>query len=245
MLNLNTKNWHVYYNGQNYGPYTKEQLRELVKTGRLKPNYHVWTEGMTDWVKAEQIKGLFSISTTSASSGEKKAGKLLMVTAMLVGVLIVFGGAYFGLGLWAPSLLGESEDNGTNNVKEYEAKEVLLEPEENIPNDYRKDTTVNDINIIEEVEPDYELVKDALFIYMFDVLKHDNFYLLSKAELEDYGLDLFFDKYGDSLVYVYDFEKTGDNITVHMGEPFSDFLFSLVVEWNHEREKWVVKRYLD
>ena len=51
--------WYVSIKGESQGPYADAQLRELVSTGRLGPSDLVWRDGMTEWVGAGKIKGLF------------------------------------------------------------------------------------------------------------------------------------------------------------------------------------------
>jgi hypothetical protein len=52
--------WHVSVDGAQRGPLTSEQVRSLVSSGRLKPTDHVWRSGMSDWVVASSVQGLFS-----------------------------------------------------------------------------------------------------------------------------------------------------------------------------------------
>jgi len=52
-------NWYYGRKGQQHGPITEAQLRQLVVSGQLQPTDVVWKKGMAQWVKANQIKGLF------------------------------------------------------------------------------------------------------------------------------------------------------------------------------------------
>ncbi|MCS7021430.1 MAG: GYF domain-containing protein [Gemmataceae bacterium] len=54
--------WFVNRNGNQEGPLTSAQLKQLVDRGELRPNDLVWKEGMSNWVPARQIKGLFPSS---------------------------------------------------------------------------------------------------------------------------------------------------------------------------------------
>ena len=51
--------WHLLQDGQQYGPYTGEQLVEFVKEGRIVRESMLWTEGMAEWARADAVEGLF------------------------------------------------------------------------------------------------------------------------------------------------------------------------------------------
>lgn len=51
--------WHLLQEGQQYGPYTGDQLVEFAKEGRVVRESMLWAEGMADWVPASQVEGLF------------------------------------------------------------------------------------------------------------------------------------------------------------------------------------------
>lgn len=62
--------WYYARNGQQVGPLTFEQLRQLAGNGQLQKQDLVWSEGMTNWVTAETIEGLFPVPFSStATSG--------------------------------------------------------------------------------------------------------------------------------------------------------------------------------
>jgi hypothetical protein len=53
--------WHYTLNGQQAAaPISAVQLKQLAASGQLKPTDLVWQDGMTDWVPASSLKGLFS-----------------------------------------------------------------------------------------------------------------------------------------------------------------------------------------
>jgi hypothetical protein len=53
--------WHYTHNGQQAAaPISAAQLKQLAVAGQLKPTDLVWQDGMTDWVPASSLKGLFS-----------------------------------------------------------------------------------------------------------------------------------------------------------------------------------------
>lgn len=51
--------WYYGRKGQQLGPITEAQLRQLAASGQLLQTDSVWKKGMAQWVKADQIKGLF------------------------------------------------------------------------------------------------------------------------------------------------------------------------------------------
>ena len=48
--------YHIANNGQQKGPFSTEQLKQLVATGELTPDTHVWKQGMSDWQLANQVE---------------------------------------------------------------------------------------------------------------------------------------------------------------------------------------------
>lgn len=55
--------WHISRNGQQAGPYTKEQIRQMITAGNVDKETYVWKAGMTGWEQAAhvaEIAALFS-----------------------------------------------------------------------------------------------------------------------------------------------------------------------------------------
>lgn len=50
--------WYLYKDQQQTGPMTWEQLLEKGKAGAVGPADMIWTEGMPNWTRADQVKGL-------------------------------------------------------------------------------------------------------------------------------------------------------------------------------------------
>ncbi len=50
--------YHVSRNGQNYGPYTLEDLRKYVSTGNITPTDLAKSDDMAEWVPVSQILGM-------------------------------------------------------------------------------------------------------------------------------------------------------------------------------------------
>ena len=51
--------------GQQQGPVSSKQLKQMAATGQLQPTDLVWKEGMEQWVAASSIKGLFAATTST------------------------------------------------------------------------------------------------------------------------------------------------------------------------------------
>lgn len=58
--------WYYGRKGQQFGPFSDHQLKQLAASGQLLQTDMVWQKGMAQWVKAGQIKGLFSPPSTPA-----------------------------------------------------------------------------------------------------------------------------------------------------------------------------------
>jgi hypothetical protein len=50
--------YHIALNGQQTGPYTLEQLKQLATSGQFTPQYHVWKSGMSNWELASSVGDL-------------------------------------------------------------------------------------------------------------------------------------------------------------------------------------------
>lgn len=55
--------WYVGRNGQQSGPFTAQQLREMAAAGQLSSDDLLWKNGMPSWVPCSSVKGLFPEST--------------------------------------------------------------------------------------------------------------------------------------------------------------------------------------
>ena len=51
--------WYYSESGQQAGPVSSEQLKQLATSGQLQASDLVWKDGMGQWVEARKIKGLF------------------------------------------------------------------------------------------------------------------------------------------------------------------------------------------
>lgn len=51
--------WFYDVNGQRKGPISTQEFKTLARGGRIDRETLVWKEGLTDWVRAKQVKGIF------------------------------------------------------------------------------------------------------------------------------------------------------------------------------------------
>lgn len=64
-----TPTWMLAINGQQSGPYSMLQLRQLVQSGHLTPQTHVWKPGMANWAVASSLPELTILFMPAAPSG--------------------------------------------------------------------------------------------------------------------------------------------------------------------------------
>jgi WD40 repeat protein len=78
--------WYVHRNGKRIGPVNPQELKAMASRGQLAPTDYVWKEGMKDWLRADQVKGLFTPVVSPATlppplnPGLKRAAKLEVET---------------------------------------------------------------------------------------------------------------------------------------------------------------------
>ncbi|MCX6875356.1 MAG: DUF4339 domain-containing protein [Verrucomicrobia bacterium] len=58
--------WHLLQEGQQYGPYSGEQLQQFAQEGRIVRESMLWTEGLENWVSAAAVEGLFPPAPVAA-----------------------------------------------------------------------------------------------------------------------------------------------------------------------------------
>jgi uncharacterized RDD family membrane protein YckC len=61
-----SEEWYYTVAGQQIGPVSGSELKLLASRGKITRNDMVWKEGMSDWVPAEKLKGLFVGSGTAS-----------------------------------------------------------------------------------------------------------------------------------------------------------------------------------
>jgi hypothetical protein len=63
--------WYYSREGQQRGPLTPTQIKELVAAGKLTPTDLIWKEGLESWIPASRLKGLFSEETLAESGAQE------------------------------------------------------------------------------------------------------------------------------------------------------------------------------
>jgi hypothetical protein len=92
------RRWYYARQGQRYGPYSPEQLRDMARAGRLLPEDLVVHEGAGQWVQARTVPGLFGRGDPVASPGEPvRGGFIHTLLALPRPLLFALCGALGGL----------------------------------------------------------------------------------------------------------------------------------------------------
>lgn len=65
--------WYIVMAGEKHGPLTSDQLKQLARTGTLKPADIIWREGLPKGVPASRAKGLFPEETGREESFQPNA----------------------------------------------------------------------------------------------------------------------------------------------------------------------------
>jgi GYF domain 2 len=56
-----SRSWFFATDGQQHGPYSEDQFRDLIGKGDIRPDTYVWSEGMAAWQFAGDVPGLLSV----------------------------------------------------------------------------------------------------------------------------------------------------------------------------------------
>lgn len=56
--------YNVSINGQTTGPYNMQQLQQMIQSGQIQQNTHVWKQGMAAWEQAGEVQELTSLFTS-------------------------------------------------------------------------------------------------------------------------------------------------------------------------------------
>ena len=60
--------WYYMQDDEQCGPLSSKQLIALVQTGELTPAHMIWKEGLSGWIPAGSISGLFKEQQESAEA---------------------------------------------------------------------------------------------------------------------------------------------------------------------------------
>ena len=67
--------WFYSQEGQQYGPMSTLQIKNLATAGELQPNDLLWKEGLESWIPASRLKGLFDVQTPEDESPDLQTGR--------------------------------------------------------------------------------------------------------------------------------------------------------------------------
>jgi tetratricopeptide (TPR) repeat protein len=91
--------WFVARNGDRYGPYSPEDIARFAAEGNVLPETLLWTDGMTDWVRADrcdQFSALFGAPTPTPMARAARRSRLLRIAAVILLALIPVAAGTFG-----------------------------------------------------------------------------------------------------------------------------------------------------
>lgn len=103
---------HILRDGQQFGPYSLEEVNAFLADGSLLPSDQAWYEGAPEWIPLNEVPGVTlvtpsvssPISTEAAASGANGKRKKLLI-GVAAGVVVLAGGAFAGMHF----LVGEKE----------------------------------------------------------------------------------------------------------------------------------------
>ncbi len=73
-----SRQWYTAIGGEQAGPYSDEQLLELVAAGKVRADTFVWCSGMKDWAAAAEIPGLMPRSRPAPPPPPRQAARPAM-----------------------------------------------------------------------------------------------------------------------------------------------------------------------
>lgn len=68
-----SQEWYYSVDGDRQGPISAGELKKLADAGTVKPGDLVWKDGMSDWVQAKSIKGLWAGTAAAAAAKTSEA----------------------------------------------------------------------------------------------------------------------------------------------------------------------------
>ena len=55
------REWYLYYNDAQFGPFTEAEIERLLRSGRINARVHAWTSGMEGWTRLHRIASFKTI----------------------------------------------------------------------------------------------------------------------------------------------------------------------------------------
>ncbi len=133
--------WYLYKDGRQQGPFSLGDLYRQAEAGLFGPADLVWTGGMENWGRADQVKGLISALSPASSgrrstpqpgaphsyqqqgSGSHRAapapgrGKGVLIVLIVVLVVVLLGGGYFAFNLLLPGAASEIANGSDPEIR--------------------------------------------------------------------------------------------------------------------------------
>ncbi len=86
-----TEKWYLYREGEEYGPYTWDEVVLYTREGNIGSQDFLWSQSTADWIQAHQVSGLsFPSFEPSPPPSSKKPMAILAGGSLLAVVLVVF-----------------------------------------------------------------------------------------------------------------------------------------------------------
>ena len=83
--------WTIADNGQKLGPYSLDQMKQMVREGRMPPEGLVWTPGMSEWKPWRQTPEIQLMAAGGGWAGQFSQGQLkdyLVFRKMILPIMI-------------------------------------------------------------------------------------------------------------------------------------------------------------
>ncbi|SVD36662.1 uncharacterized protein METZ01_LOCUS389516, partial [marine metagenome] len=78
--------------GQQFGPYTMEQVQQYLADGTLLPTDFAWHEGLSGWVPLSELVGAGAVRSSATGGSKAAIIKIVAIVALVAGLGV---GGYF------------------------------------------------------------------------------------------------------------------------------------------------------
>jgi hypothetical protein len=103
-------NIYLYLNDQQTGPYSEEQLREMLVAGNINPLQLAWHEGLTEWQPLNTILSIVPVFPPPPSRLQSTIVTTQLTSKPIKAVLALFGLAFVVCGSGAAITLEQGWD---------------------------------------------------------------------------------------------------------------------------------------
>ncbi len=88
---------HIHRDGQDFGPYTLDQVNQYLQEGTIVPTDMAWADGFPDWTPLPKVSGVVipagAVGAGGAAAGGKKT--VMMISIAAVAAALITGGIVF------------------------------------------------------------------------------------------------------------------------------------------------------